>query len=365
MDRPVVPLSLVQDPYVALGGKVLAHVGEASSAVELAQRSDGVIVRAGPPARECRIAGGPSKLVGVDWERYVSDRRSAKIETLEMFPEQVDDSVDALLRCGASILLAPSRFPADRSDAQIHQLLETGAAFVDEAGTMAPGIPSFVPVVIRFDELVDGRWVEPIRSSGLPIATVFAGFADPLATARQLEGALRIMEAAAIAFPVRCDISVAGLIANDASLGAIGSTSTVRHLMLPRPRKKVTNKEDEDKRPSIFVPRFASWMKPKFIEQAMADTDLDELFRCGCATCGERGDVRNLTLPGVNQRTWATHSVTAAVDLSHRVIGADDPISAWLGTCREALDAYDELHSLGISGPAKPGAISAWLEVLG
>ena len=59
------------------------------------------------------------------------------------------------------------------------------------------------------------------------------------------------------------------------------------------------------------------------------------------------------------------HSIAASVGLAHEVLKADNPVSAWQSVCRQSVAAYDELKSLGISGPAKPESLRSWLNLLG
>ena len=358
MEFPAQLHSQGRAPVVGLAGKVLAHVGNTELAARFAGLADGVVLRGSAGARTARRLSG-SMFVVLDPERYVPDRR--RDQQLELFTERPQDAVADQLAFGSSVLLAPSRFPLDRSPDSIRSLLAAGAEFVAEARSVAPRTPVFVPVVIRFDELADGRWVEPIRASGLPIATIFAAYHDPLADPRQLEGALRVIDAADCTFVLRCDLSVAGFLASGALAGAIGTSSAQRHLWLPRR----PSKDPKEPSPSVFVPGVANWMKLAFVAQAEGADDLDEIFRCECSVCGPNGDVRRFALPDVDDDTRDTHSLASAVGLTRRIITADDPVAAWRALCRSALAAYDWLDQLGISGPSGSGALSAWVQVRG
>jgi hypothetical protein len=106
-------------------------------------------------------------------------------------------------------------------------------------------------------------------------------------------------------------------------------------------------------------------MKATFVEQAVADPDLDELFGCECAVCGPDGDLRRLTLPDVSRETQDRHSVASSIELAHTVLEDDYPVAAWRVVCQQADAAYDELADRGISGPTKPGVLAAWLTILG
>ena len=341
--------------YLGLRGRILAYAGDNTGGGRFAQHADGVVFHGRRGFVEARSYTGRSLCV-IDPAVYMRDRGDEL--SAPLFPEPPTESVQAQVNAGADCLLAPSRFPRERDGHTIGSLLDAGESFVGAAHLEAPSLPSFVPVVIRFDELADGRWVEPIRSSGLPIATVFAGYGDPLATVSQLEGAIRIVEAAEVSFVLRCDVSTVGLMALEATAGSIGTSSSVRHLWLPTRHRR-------DRAPSrnLFVPRFANWMKVEFIARSAADPDLGDLFRCDCPVCGPSGDVRLLT--EVDEEMQDSHSIASAIRLAREVLEADSPISAWRMVCQSAVDAYDELGLLDISGPAKSGALKSWLSILG
>lgn len=348
-------VGVTQPQYETLRGKVMVHLGDNTMASRFLSHCDGLIFHGSAGFNEAASSGG-RKLKLVDPELYAADRR--KEDQLQLVPQTPADAVEAQVSAGVSALLAPSRFPRERSRAAIAGVLEEGAAFVAEAARRAPELPAYVPVVVRFDELADGRWIGPIAASGLSIATVFAGFGDPLGTAEQLRGAIDIVRAAQSAFVMRCDIAVAGLMALAADGGAIGASSSVRHLWLPSRRRGTSGSR------YLFVPGLANWMKLLFVEQAMADPDLDELFRCECAVCGPSGDLRRLAHPRVSPEVQDAHSAAAAVSLTKGVLGSNHPIAAWRAVCEAASAAYDDLEGLGIAGPSKPGVLDSWLTVL-
>jgi hypothetical protein len=346
----------VDERYLALRGKILVHAGDNKEVARLAAYGDGVVLRG--VAGLWTAASLPAETLKlVDREHYLSDRGSRQSQ---IFPETAEDAVEQQLRAGVACLLAPSRFPAQRDDQSIRTLLAAGQEFLEISQRMAPGKPAFVPVVIRFDELADRRWVEPVLDAKLPIATIFAGYGDPLGSLEQLRGAIELIQVAEVTLVLRCDLSVAGLMAYGATSGAIGVSSSVRHLYLPSKNKK-------RKPPSgyLFVPSLANWITTVFVERAAADPDLDELFHCACDVCGPEGDVRRLLLSGVDPDMLDQHSVAAAVMVARRVVRSPTPIDQWRAICWRADEAYARLRELGVVGPARPDVLGAWLDVLG
>jgi hypothetical protein len=344
----------VDERYLGLRGKVLVYVGDNQKAAYFAPYADGVVLHGDAGLRAAAtLPAGTLRLV--DRERYVSDRGSHETQ---LFPETAEEAVQQQLGIDVACLLAPSRFPADRSEHSIRALIGAGQEFIQASHSIAPTKPAFVPIVVRFDELADRRWVQPVFDSRMPIATIFAGYEDPLGTKEQLRGAVELIQAADIAMVLRCDLSAAGLMAHGASCGAIGVSSSVRHLYLPSRRKH--NRRSH----YLFVPSIANWMKVSFVEYTEAEPDLDDLFRCACEVCGPDGDVRQLLLPDAGEDMLDRHSVAAAVSLARRVIGSAAPTDQWHAVCFRAEEAYARLKQLGVEGPARPSVLGAWLDLL-
>jgi hypothetical protein len=356
VSRPLPVLRGDQHQFDRLRGAVLVHLGDNAQAPTFASHADGVVLHGNAGSR---VAGtlGPESMVVLDAERYTSDRGSTA--TAQLFPESVQESVQTQAALGVACYLAPSRFPIDRTPRTLRSLLATGREFVDAVHEHDPGMPAFVPIVVRFDELADRRWIEPVVESGVPIATVFAGHGDPLATADQLQGAIELVRCARSAMVLRCDMAAAGFMSIGAVTAAIGASSAVRHLWLP---SRSRNQKSPSR--SVFVPSANSWMKTRFVEQAAADPELDAVFGCSCDVCGLRGDVRNLVLPGVSAEIQDRHSVAASVAAARSVLAAASPLAEWRSVCEAASETYSTIERFGISGPTRPAAIQAWLSVL-
>lgn len=172
----------VQDKYSDLRGRVLLHIGDHGKAAEFGGYSDGVVLRGERGfAVANEIRSTPNVLI--DPELYAADRGRSTESRLRR--EELCESADRQILAGATCLLVPSRFPSDRSEASLLSVLEAGQEFVESAR-----VPALIPIVIRYDELADRRWVPLVHGEDLPIATIFAGYADPLASPKQLAGAI-------------------------------------------------------------------------------------------------------------------------------------------------------------------------------
>jgi hypothetical protein len=127
-----------QTAVVGLAGKVLAHVGQTELAAEYATAADGVVLRGAAGLRAARPLFGSASVV-VDPERYLDDR--GRNRQLDLFAEAPEQAVEVQLAARVSVLLAPSRFPIDRTPDDIRTLLAVGSAFVDaQAHRRPPGL---------------------------------------------------------------------------------------------------------------------------------------------------------------------------------------------------------------------------------
>lgn len=345
----------VTDVYSDVQGKILVHLGDNSLAGEVAPYGDGVVFHGSAGAREAR-GFQYQGLILMDRELYASDRGA---QTQTLFTESAADAIRGQLHLGVDWLLAPSRFPSDRGVDGIGSVLEAGWQFIEEARRLAPNKPSFVPLVARFDQLRDPRWVEAALAAELPVATVFAGYADPLDTLDALEGAIELLSRSPASIVLRCDSSAAGLVALGASAGAIGASSSVRHLYLPSGRGS-----SGPPRRSLFVRALNNWLSASFVRQAEADPEVDDIFACDCVVCGPSGDVRRLLRADVGEQMRDRHSVAAAVQSAKSVVEADSPVGEWRRICETANDNYDRLRQLGITAPGPPKALAAWQKYL-
>lgn len=347
--------ALVTDVYSDVQRKMLVHLGDNRLAGKVAPYGDGVVFHGSAGAREARRFQDRGLIV-IDRELYANDRGA---QTQTLFTESAADAVRGQLHLGADWLLAPSRFPSDRGVDGIHSVLEAGRQFIDKARRLAPNKPSFVPLVARFDQLRDPRWIEAALAAELPLATVFAGYADPLGTLDALEGAIELLSRSPASIVLRCDSSAAGLVALGASAGAIGTSSSVRHLFLPSGRGS-----SGPPRRSVFVRALNNWLSAFFVRQAEADPDVDDIFVCDCAVCGPGGDVRRLLRVDVEEQMRDRHSVAAAIQSAKSVVEAESPVGEWRRICETANDNYDRLRQLGIAAPGPPKALVAWQKYL-
>lgn len=347
----------LSDPYQRVADQILLYSGNNSTAGDLATIGDAVILhgRAGfriakeMPA-ECRVL--------IDAEYYKTDRDD-KSEG-QLLPLASEESIRQQVAAGVACLLAPSRFPDDRSPDSLKRVLDAARDFIACAEQLAPTLPAFAPVVVKYDELADRRWVKLLSDAGIPVALVFAAFMDPLSDVDRLRGAIDLVQATDKVMILRCDLSAVGLMAAGASVGAMGASSSVRHLWLPSKRPK------RRKEPvlALFLPAGAAWVNEVFLRQAQAHPELDDLFGCSCVVCGPGGDLRNLFETGATRDLLDRHSISAAVRLGRSVVASEAPLNRWKHVCENASETFARFDALKVAGPGEPQMLQAWRKAL-
>ncbi|WP_423916766.1 hypothetical protein [Candidatus Poriferisodalis sp.] len=191
----------------------------------------------------------------------------------------------------------------------------------------------------------------------MPIAPVFASYEHPFSTPACLDGVLEVIEAAPFVFAMRGDLGLAGLMALGADAGAVGTSSTVRNLWLPR------KNSGSNRSRTILVPAAASWVPLTDLAEAVLEPRAGEPFRCDCPVCGDGGDVRDLL--SVGAAIQREHSNAAAIALVRQIAAASDPVARWREVCERAADTYARFDTDGIMPASRPPMLDAWLTWLG
>ncbi len=348
------------EPVDLLRSKVLLYLGDNRRAAEFIPLADGVIYRGRSGFSAARKAAKPRPFAAVDPERYAHDRGP---EPNELVPLTAEEAVRAQLATGAALLIAPSRFPKQGDANAFRQMLEEGRAFIETAARIAPALPAFVTIVVRYDDVAKRVWIDELAAAELPVATVFAGFLDPLSTYEAIRGAIDLIAACPHTMLLRSDLSVGGLSAHGADGRAIGTSSTVRHLWLPSGGKSSS--------PSDFhalVPGLGAWEKGRVLAAAAAEPDFHDIFGCECATCGPDGDVRNLIAferaDDDRVALFERHSAHSSVLLVKKILGADNPKQEWSDHLDRWHANFAKLRAAGIS-LTEPPMLTAWRRAIG
>ena len=106
-----------------------------------------------------------------------------------------------------------------------------------------------------------------------PLACAFADPNDPLGHARAVQGLVDLLGSVGDVAILRCDLGALGAVAHGASIGAIGTSSTVRHVVPPGQKGGGV---PLDKSPSVFVSELLDYK---------LGSHLDEFPREASPTC--------------------------------------------------------------------------------
>ncbi|MDQ1438570.1 MAG: hypothetical protein QOK43_2199 [Acidimicrobiaceae bacterium] len=259
---------------------------------------------------------------------------------------------------GVSAYFAPS-FATQRTQASLLSVLEDGASFLSAVERTGASAPAYVSVVVTPFWLSEGLDVleTAVRDFARPIAFVFAAPFDPLGSQAAVEGALRLIQASAGAFILRCDLSAIGLVAGGAMGGSVGASATTRHLGMPL-RNARRDRSSRDNSLHVFVPRLLSWPRGSTLEHLADDLDV---FVCRCGVC--QGDSLLRFREASRAVEAERHAVAAWAAIADAVLGDNDPIARWRSVLESADNAYGELEADGVA-LGRPGFIRAWLSVL-
>jgi hypothetical protein len=337
-------------------GRILLHARRSEGAVATWDKTDGIVFcgkKSGKLLRDRRTCGAEGFLA-VDGERYLKPASGQ----LDLFDPALQAAQDqALLR--TSMYLAPSWRVGPEVES-LRAVLEAGERFLEAVDQQDHRAPGYVPVVVSVHwrrALLDDMCAE-LWSSGIPVAFLFAGGADPLSTRREVAAAVKLISATPSSIVLRCDLSAIGLVSFGAQLGSIGATSAMRHVFVPMPN---SSNGGRDRSAHVLVPSLRAWVRGSTLNHIDGPADL---FRCACRVCDGRSVLRfreSGPLDDLIRDEAEAHDVLAWREIADRVLANEeaDPRRAWLGECEAGLEGYRILREDGI-GLTPPGYLRAW-----
>lgn len=214
---------------------------------------------------------------------------------------------------------------------ETHGSLKTGGLL----GDLVPTVALTQQWLIRSD-LLD-RAIEVISTFDGPVAIVLASSNNPLGASEQIRGAVDLIRSTGNVIALRGDEAAIGLLAHGALRASVGSSSTTRHLFYGRPSSKPKRRPGHE----VFHRLTMSWIKHYHLDIFAVPT---EDLLCQCGVCDGRSILR-FADPSLVVEVVA-HSILCLQDLATSVMGAADPMLAWIGKCSEAADAADRLNRI-------------------
>lgn len=266
---------------------------------------------------DCRRVGVPVESMMLDASCY-----SGKARKLE--PRLTKEWITRQRRAGLRVQLTDSPYIPSHGAATLSAVLAQAAGFGE--GTVAV-LPLELDWLTRQAEAL----VDAINREGVPVALVLEHTKDPLGVQRAVLGLTSLIDAAQVKVGVlRCDLSVIGAVAFGASWGAVGATSSLRHLY---PLAKGGGPRYA--RVSALVPRSLSYRSLEMIAAGIAaDPDNELPWRCDCRFC------LGLTIEPIADAVSAyRHSLAAIALLGEQILMGDSVLQrkhSWVDACGQA-----------------------------
>jgi hypothetical protein len=349
--------SEASDPYGMLRDRVMIYAGPNAHVVEsgLYAQGDGVVLHGAGGAQLARHLEDAGFEGPVLWdpERY----QPGQSPVSEGLFNENDEAAANQKLLGVDAFLSPSILPpSDDSDA-IRKLLDEGYRFLEAARTVDASMPGFVvlPLTPRWLSSWSDSLIADVEESGLPLALVLAAAKDPLDRPEAIQTVLELVAVAPQVMALRCDSSAIGVVACGALAGAIGTSSSVRHLFLPR-RGGGPPPDDAG---YVFVTQANNWMKRSTIEKIPPDHDAT---KCPCPISGGRSVHQYFNGSQIDRTRAERHDVLAWSMLKNEILGEPGQrqrANAWRERCKASLRVYETLKEDGVD-VSVPGFLVGW-----
>jgi hypothetical protein len=297
-----------------------------------------------------RELAGSCENVMFDANRYFGDNRVAG-------PADLDRSwVTAQWSVGCRYALTDSPYIGSRNLKALESVLAQTAAF---GGRVVAVLP------LHMDWLLGDadRLIAAINASGVPVALIIEHRRDPFALPKAVLGLLKVLAQVKVnVLLLRCDLSAIGAVAFGASVGAIGTTTSLRHLF-PIVAKGKTRRGGGAK-VAAYVPSCMTYRTlEKIFDAINADFAHQERWKCPCRYCG--GEL----LSGIVDEVRAyQHSLASIAVMAEGLLtGSNSPAAmgrSWVEKCRHAQFTNLEIEAdTGIRWET-PLFLGAWHQAL-
>ena len=256
-------------------------------------------------------------MVMFDASRYNGNTRDSGIHTLSV------KWVHAQWELGVAMAFTDSPYIPNSDRAALQSVLQQAAA-------MPQPLTAVLPLGLEWLKRDADLLREAINAAGVPVALVLEHAKDPLGVQSALQGLVHVLGANVPVVLLRSDLAAIGAVASGASMGAVGTRPSQRHLY------PVTTGGRGSSFTSAFVPHSMDFRKLETINIAKGRVpDNPEWFTCECAYCGGRG------LDWIDTAEQAyLHSASAIARLSADVFdspgGPQDARHVWLSKCINA-----------------------------
>lgn len=288
----------------------------------------------------------------IDANRYAGqNRRIASSQSANLDPNWVKTQREL----GLSALLTDSPYVPAGEHAALTRVLS-------EARDLGSDAVAVLPLHVDWLRKDVATLIEAINAKEIPVALVLEHTGDPLGIQPAVAGlATLLAEATNKVALMRSDLSVIGAAAFGATFGAVGATTSLRHLY---PRKDESSGFSPKPGISALVPRSLAYRKlDKIATAAAINEGNQERWSCECRACYGR------PLSWIVDEVGAyRHSIASIARLGEHVLGGANALirkHAWLGRCRDAqMVNFDIEAETGLSWQS-PAFLGAWNKLAG
>ncbi|WDF35236.1 hypothetical protein PTW37_17705 (plasmid) [Arthrobacter agilis] len=208
----------------------------------------------------------------------------------------------------------------------------------------------------------DSHWVsfraaelrKIVEEHGIPVIYLFGATGDPLATKRAVQGLLHLLDSPVPSALMRTDQAAIGALAGSAVFGAMGISTSLRHIYPPDKRGFSPSPF-----PSAFLPQGLSYHRIDTLAQAIALSPEELHWSCHCERC------QGMRLDSIFDDTAAfTHSIHSLADATRHVLtggGSAASLIAWASKCQTAQFTHFDIAATTGMRWDPPSFLGAWV----
>lgn len=208
----------------------------------------------------------------------------------------------------------------------------------------------------------DNHWVTTraadlrvvVEQHGIPVIYLFGSTGDPLASKKAVEGLLYLLDSEVPSALMRTDQAAIGALAGNAVFGAMGTSTSLRHIYPPRKGGGFSPSPF----PSAFLPQGLSFHRIDTLARAIALSPEELHWICSC----ERD--QGMRLDSILDATHAfTHSLLSLTEVARHVLtGGDRPTSlaSWGALCRNAQFVHIDIETTTGMKWDYPSFLGSW-----
>lgn len=234
-----------------------------------------------------RSIAGPEARILFDANRYSGKNRATGAEPLSV--EWVSWQLDH----GAPVALTDTGYISDENIDQVDLALGRGAEIAAQVGGT---VMTMLPIESSILKNSADQLRTAIDRTGVPVALALGHNTDPFGAVDAVRGLLHVLDSPVSVALLRTDLSAVAAVAAGALFGAVGTSSTLRHIW---PSKGGGRSPGT----SVLVPRLMSYHLLERLPMVAAQIPAD-YFWCDCNIC-EGGAV----FDHVTEHTAHEHSV--------------------------------------------------------